>query len=358
MYGYMDEEVQHMSYGWEEVVKVKEGENTSVLLGKKSEDNLWLYKKQETKRKVGEKEMTLVKPGSHATFRQMTTQQSGIVTGWKAALSLLDSSFWNLQPEVVHPRFRIKVWSLINKREKDANYSKWQQLCFPEGPELAILASWMHHSSYTVIISGHATSMLDEDKKILSAASFISNEEEFYHYYSSQLKKVFRQKANNIHTSIAKLQKQNLVSSIITENTDGLFQVAGCNNIFELHGTLKKCHCHFCGRNVNPRLFLTKKNCPECGGSVRPSIVLLGEKLPMDTWKRAALELKKAELVIIIGTDLSMNPSNKLTSYTNGKKVYIHAESEAIQDGDLLINGNIEKNVAQLSKILLSTKKD
>jgi NAD-dependent SIR2 family protein deacetylase len=340
---------------WEEIVKVKSGEVEIVLLGKHTDDGKWRFKKQEKEKIKANHDVTLEKTGTNATFHQMRTRQSGIVNGWERAKPYLSDSFINGDPLYVHSSFYQEVWKVIAEKVKDPQILKWQQLCFPEDSQHAILASWMRSSKHTVIITGPsaAQSTSNDDNKILSVDTFKNDNKTFHDYYSTKVRELNREKPSETQQNLNVLQKEGHVSSIITEYTNGLHQDAGSKNVYELHGSLKKYHCHFCGRSVHQRVFLENRNCPDCGGNVRPSIVLLSEKLPIETWKRAAIELRKADLVIVIDTTLQMNPSNKLLSYTNGKKVFLsEGEKEKLPPHDLLLNGDITNNIALLTQIM------
>jgi NAD-dependent deacetylase len=343
-----------VSKSWEEIVKVKATDKESVLLGKQSEDGKWRYKMQEKFKVKEEQEITIEKTGTNATFHQMTTRQSGIVNGWEKAKSFLGASFLEAEPICVHQAFRLKIWALMSEKAIESFKLNWQQLCFPDGPQLAILASWMRSSKHTVLITGPTTNeKKSTEEKILSVDAFNNNNKEFHNYYSKKIKELNREKYANILNDITILEKEGHIQSIITEYTNGFHQDSGSKNVYELHGSLKKCHCHFCGRSVHQRVFLDNRNCPDCGGNVRPSVVLLSEKLPIETWKRAAIELRKAELVIVLDTSLQMNPSNKLLGYTNGKTVFLQAEeNESLPQNDLSINGDISTNIELLTQIM------
>ncbi|WP_158217638.1 Sir2 family NAD-dependent protein deacetylase [Lottiidibacillus patelloidae] len=343
-----------MTKSWEEIVKVKAVDKESVLLGKQSDDGNWRYKMQEKLKVKADQEITIEKTGTNATFHQMTTRQTGIVNDWEKALAFLEASFLEAEPVSVHSSFRLKIWQIMSGQAKESLKLNWQQICFPDGPQLAILASWLRSSKHTVIITGPSTNQKKStEEKILSVDAFNNKNKEFHNYYSKKIKELNRERYASILDDISVLEKEGHIQSIITEYTNGFHQDSGSKNVYELHGSLKKCHCHFCGRTVHQRVFLDNRNCPDCGGNVRPSVVLLSEKLPIETWKKAAIELRKADLVIVLDTSLQMNPSNKLLGYTNGKTVFLQTEkNESLPKNDLTIVGDVSNNIKLLTQIM------
>lgn len=123
------------------------------------------------------------------------------------------------------------------------------------------------------------------------------------------------------HLAIAGLERAGRVSSIVTQNIDGLHQKAGSNpaRVLELHGSTHRIRCTSCGREfsadaIHARLEdgETDPRCAHCGGVLRPSTVLFGERLPEDTLRRAVEASAGADLMLVVGSSLVVKPASQL----------------------------------------------
>jgi NAD-dependent deacetylase len=129
----------------------------------------------------------------------------------------------------------------------------------------------------------------------------------------------YRQKMNcegiepNIaHKVLAQMEAASKLTSIITQNIDGLHQKAGSKRVWEIHGTTLKNYCRKCSKRFD-RDYIFKNVEPiphcECGGMVRPEVVLYGESLPRYAYDEAYTDLAEADLIIVGGTSLSVYPA-------------------------------------------------
>lgn len=110
----------------------------------------------------------------------------------------------------------------------------------------------------------------------------------------------------------------------------------------ELHGTLQKLHCQNCGKEYSSEEYVNQAYYCECGGVLRPSIVLFGEMLPEIAFQFAFEESKKAELIIVLGSSLSVTPANQfpLIAKDNGAKLVIinQEKTDFYRFADLVID--------------------
>ncbi|MFW5842642.1 MAG: NAD-dependent protein deacetylase [Spirochaetota bacterium] len=144
---------------------------------------------------------------------------------------------------------------------------------------------------------------------------------------------------NAAHFALARLEETGLITSLITQNVDGLHQQAGSKAVIELHGSLSRVVCLECGHRVsrrsvqhrieelNPRWenrraetapdgdaevprSLTQEfqvpSCSECGGLLKPDVVFFGENVPKATVDRAFAAVDAAEALLIAGTSLTV----------------------------------------------------
>lgn len=134
---------------------------------------------------------------------------------------------------------------------------------------------------------------------------------------------------NKAHYALAELEKLGLIKAIITQNIDGLHQLAGSKNVIELHGTMRKCYCVRCLKTYDSQQILKRidegelpPKC-ECGGVIRPDVVLFGE--PVYNISEAIQIARESDLVLSIGSSLTVYPANliPLTVKENGGKLII-----------------------------------
>jgi len=120
---------------------------------------------------------------------------------------------------------------------------------------------------------------------------------------------------NAAHAALARLEKRGKLTAVITQNIDGLHQLAGSRNVLELHGSTRKIYCLNCGARYtidDVHELLKKSNpppCPNCGGMLRPDVVFFGESLPEDTLARATEESENCDLMLAIGSSLVVYPA-------------------------------------------------
>ena len=156
--------------------------------------------------------------------------------------------------------------------------------------------------------------------EILSLDFFKTNREIFYEYIKTELV-VKELKINKGHIALKKLEDTGILKSIITQNIDGLHQLAGNKNVLELHGNLNKWYCLSCGKFENSPF-----DC-ECGGIVRPDIILYGENLNQKITNEAIYQIEQADTLIVVGTSLTVYPASEYLSYFKGKNLVIINET-------------------------------
>ncbi len=135
--------------------------------------------------------------------------------------------------------------------------------------------------------------------------------EKFYAYYKKHM--IYpNAKPNDAHKALVKLEKQGKLTAIITQNIDGLHQMAGSGHVLELHGTTLKNHCTSCGE-IYPLDYVMNANgvpyCKKCGAFIRPDVVLYGEALPWEVFEEAEEAVVHADVMIIGGTSLTVQPA-------------------------------------------------
>jgi NAD-dependent deacetylase len=120
---------------------------------------------------------------------------------------------------------------------------------------------------------------------------------------------------NIAHETLAKMEKRSFLESIITQNIDHLHQKAGSRYVYELHGTYKQLVCTECGSEFDMSfadLRYLPPTCYICKGILKPDMVFFNEQIPPFAKKRSLEEAKKADLLIIIGTNAEVLPAAEI----------------------------------------------
>ena len=113
---------------------------------------------------------------------------------------------------------------------------------------------------------------------------------------------------------------------MVTQNIDGLHQIAGSKRVIELHGTAQTNYCVNCAAHYKMDYIVESDGVPKCkacGGLVRPDVTLFDEELPDEAVKQAVDVISDADTLIIAGTSLTVMPASALPYYFEGKKLVI-----------------------------------
>ena len=161
-------------------------------------------------------------------------------------------------------------------------------------------------------------------EEMLSSTYFYRNTDTFYNFYREMMINTSA-KPNYAHMYLAKLEKCKQLT-IITQNIDGLHQMAGSRNVLELHGSIHrnfclKCHSHYSLEDIL-KLDSTPR-CPKCGGLIKPDVTLYEEQLNQDVLREAIKAISEADLMIIAGTSLRVYPASGLVYYFRGKHLVV-----------------------------------
>ena len=181
---------------------------------------------------------------------------------------------------------------------------------------------------------------------ILSHSFYIRKPEEFFEFYRNKM--LFPDaKPNAAHKALAKLEQEGKLKAVITQNIDGLHQMAGSKEVLELHGSVHRNYCMKCGKSYDAEYMLHAEGVPtcSCGGRIKPDVVLYEEGLDMTVMARAIQAIQDADMLIIGGTSLIVYPAAGLIDYYRGNKLVVINMSVTSQDknADLVIQEPIGK---------------
>ena len=179
---------------------------------------------------------------------------------------------------------------------------------------------------------------------------------EFYRWRRQLLKDV---KPHMGHYALVDLEHRFEDFHLITQNVDNLHQLAGSENVTELHGNIARTFCSACGKEVFDNEYDENEpipKCPHCGGTLRPGVVLFGEALPAKALSEAQEAAAQCEVFFSIGTSSVVEPAASLPYIAKANGAYlveINLERTPLSDyADEVILGKAGKILPALILIL------
>lgn len=180
---------------------------------------------------------------------------------------------------------------------------------------------------------------------ILSHSFFMSRTEEFYDFYRDKM--IYKDaKPNRAHIALAKLEALGKLKAVVTQNIDGLHQLAGSRNVLELHGSVLRNYCMKCRKKYDGTdVIVNSEAIPKCscGGTIKPDVVLYEEGLDQDIVSRSVHAIADADVLIVAGTSLTVYPAAGLIDYYRKDKLVLINKDATARDGvaDLVIYGSV-----------------
>lgn len=168
---------------------------------------------------------------------------------------------------------------------------------------------------------------------IISHSFFKQNPEEFYRFYRDKLI-IQGAKPNQAHLRLAQLEQEGKLKAVITQNIDGLHQLAGSKNVLELHGSTLRNYCEKCGKKYGVEAVSKSSGVPKCacGGTIRPDVVLYEEGLDSTIIQKSVQAIAQADVLIVGGTSLVVYPAAGLINYYSGDKLVLINKSPTSYD--------------------------
>ncbi len=136
--------------------------------------------------------------------------------------------------------------------------------------------------------------------------AWIVIKEIFYDYFG-------KAKPNKAHFALAELEKMGIIKSLITQNIDGLHQLAGSKEVYEFHGTSQRLVCEKCFVKYHPStvdLGMLPPKCKVCETVLKPDFVFFGEQIPEPASSNSFGEASKADVFLLIGTTGEIMPAS------------------------------------------------
>jgi NAD-dependent deacetylase len=171
-------------------------------------------------------------------------------------------------------------------------------------------------------------------EKIFDINFFMEDSSFYYGQAGTFIYNIDEKEASVVHLVLGELERRGYLKALITQNIDLLHQKGGSRNVIEIHGSPS---VHYCLRCSGVRVSFEEAaavvrqggmpKCPKCGRVLKPAITFFGESLPADALKAAVRESQKADVMLVLGTSLTVYPAASMPDYTlraGGKVVIVN----------------------------------
>lgn len=213
----------------------------------------------------------------------------------------------------------------------------------------------LQEASYCVVFTGAGVSTLSgirdfrgkngiykeyDADKIFDIRYFRQNPSYYYKHAKNFIYDLDTKEPSLVHNECARLEKLGIVKAVITQNIDLLHQKAGSEKVIEVHGSPKIHRCLRCNA-IYPFDFIAEivqrdqmPSCKKCDGIIKPDITFFGEALPEDAVSDAIEEASKADLIVVLGSSLVVQPAASFPLYSlrNGGVLAIVNDGETPLD--------------------------
>lgn len=197
-----------------------------------------------------------------------------------------------------------------------------KNIVFMTGAGVSTASGIPDYRSMTGVYQGH-----ENPEYLLSHTCLMREPDKFYDF----VKGLYHPEAkpNVIHHKIKELEKNHQVS-VISQNIDGLHDLAGSSQVVNFHGNLNDLYCLSCSQNVDTKAYLVSDRHESCGGQIRPEVVLYEEGLSEEAIQRSIHYLSQADLVVIVGTTFKVYPFSGLIDYRHPDSKILVVNNEPI----------------------------
>ncbi|MDR0550546.1 MAG: NAD-dependent deacetylase [Spirochaetaceae bacterium] len=164
----------------------------------------------------------------------------------------------------------------------------------------------------------------DMDAEKIFDIDYFERDPKFYYNKAKDfIYNIDEKPASIVHTTLALLERKGWLKALITQNIDVLHQKGGSKRVIEVHGSPA---VHYCLRCAGVRAGFDEvaakvkagdyPECPHCGGILKPAITFFGEMLPADALRDAEYEAAASDLMLVLGTSLTVNPAASIPRVT------------------------------------------
>lgn len=192
-------------------------------------------------------------------------------------------------------------------------------------------------------------------EEIISHSFYLRDPEYFFNFYREKMMPLGFE-PNITHRVLAQLEQTGHLAAVITQNIDGLHQKAGSQTVYELHGSVLRNYCVKCKKPHSADFVKQAAGIPrcDCGGIVKPDVTLYEEPLDGCTMAAAIEAISAADLLIVGGTSLTVQPAAGLLRYYQGNRLVLINRDKTPYDSyaDLVFHDSLGKIFSQLQEAL------
>ena len=187
-------------------------------------------------------------------------------------------------------------------------------------------------------------------------STFMRNPERSWVMLGEMLKVIKKARPNPAHLGLAELERMGKLRCIITQNVDGLHQVAGNTDVIEFHGNNRCLVCVDCGQRY-PIDEVSLDELPprcRCGSKrVKPDAVFFGEAIPSEAMHRSYAESQSCDVMLVVGTSAVVYPAASMPEVakrSGAKIIEINPEKTGFTGriSDYLIQGKAGEVISRL----------
>lgn len=184
--------------------------------------------------------------------------------------------------------------------------------------------------------------------------------QEYWRQKSETHTEFMHSQPNAGHAALAGWEAEGRIRAVITQNIDGLHQIAGSRHVVELHGTARYVACLDCGARfeADPMVKQFRENglppaCPKCGGITKHATISFGQQLDTDILEQATELTQQADLFLAMGSSLVVHPAAGLPPLAkrNGARLVIINRDATEQDqlADVVIHASIGETLSAIA---------
>jgi len=201
---------------------------------------------------------------------------------------------------------------------------------------------------------------------VASLETFRYTPEKFFAWVRPLASRIRQAEPNAAHRTLATLEEQGKLHTLMTQNIDDLHRRAGSQRLLELHGSLHTATCVRCRRVLPGRervdAFVADGQmpyCPDCGGLLKPDVALMGEQLPVAVLRAAQLAARECDLMLVAGSSLEVMPAAGLPveALNAGPRLIVVTEQPTYIDerADVVIHADVVQVLPALAAELDNT---
>ena len=229
-------------------------------------------------------------------------------------------------------------------------------------------AGLMAESGYPLLRDGQESYEIEEKygysfEEIFSSAFYSARKELFFRFYKEEILKAAQTPPGKGFIALKELQDYGLIDSIITRRIAGLEDRAGCRNVLNMKGTVFDNVCPGCGRRYPVEYMREAKGvplCEKCVTAIRPQVCLFGEMINNAVMTRAAEEVGKADILLVLGASLTTPLCSQLIQYYTGSNLILVTQTEHYSDqrADIVIRSRSDEFLASMVSEYKKQNKD